>query len=138
MDKTITLELIAPCGMNCNLCIAYLRDKNNCPGCTLMGLKNNGQSNKTYCRKCIIKNCSIIGENNWKYCSPRCKIFPCRRLKSLDKRYKTKYGMSMIANLEFIHKKGIEMFVKQEKEKWMKDGTIFCIHNKEYYKINSN
>jgi len=25
--------LIAPCGMNCGACIAFMRDKNNCPGC---------------------------------------------------------------------------------------------------------
>ena len=25
--------LIAPCGMNCRLCLAYIRDKKACPGC---------------------------------------------------------------------------------------------------------
>lgn len=29
MDKT----LIAPCGMNCQLCYAFQREKNKCPGC---------------------------------------------------------------------------------------------------------
>jgi hypothetical protein len=26
-------ELVAPCGMNCGICIAYLREKNKCPSC---------------------------------------------------------------------------------------------------------
>lgn len=30
-------SLIAPCGMNCGTCIAYLRDKNKCPGCPEAG-----------------------------------------------------------------------------------------------------
>ena len=28
--------LIACCGMNCNLCIGFLREKNKCPGCKLI------------------------------------------------------------------------------------------------------
>lgn len=27
------ISLIAPCGMNCSICMAYLREKNKCPGC---------------------------------------------------------------------------------------------------------
>ncbi|MDD5456566.1 MAG: hypothetical protein PHV30_05985 [Candidatus Margulisbacteria bacterium] len=26
--------LIAPCGMNCAICLGYLREKNKCPGCS--------------------------------------------------------------------------------------------------------
>ncbi len=121
-------KLIAACGMNCNLCIAYLRDKNKCPGCRY-------QDNSNYCKKCIIKNCKVIEKNKWKYCSPKCEKYPCRRLKDLDKRYKTKYGMSMKDNLEFIEKKGIRKFIQNEKKRWVKEDKIFCVHKKEYFKI---
>ena len=29
----IKTRLIAPCGMNCAVCLGYLREKNKCPGC---------------------------------------------------------------------------------------------------------
>ena len=122
--KIFKPKLIAPCGMNCNICVAYLREKNKCPGCNLLNPK-----------KCIIKNCAQLKKNNWKFCSTRCEKFPCQRLKSLDKRYRTKYGMSMIDNLKFIQKKGIRKFIKKEEERWKcKDGVI-CVHNKKCYKV---
>lgn len=123
-------KLIAPCGMNCALCIAYLREKNRCPGCKAIYI------HKPITRtRCKIKNCGVIKKNNWKYCSIKCKRFPCDRLKSLDKRYSTKYGMSMINNLKNIDKNGIKKFIEMEKDKWIKGNKIFCVHDKKYYNI---
>ena len=57
--------LITPCGMNCALCYAYLREKNHCSGC-LSGDKNKPQ----YCITCKIKNCyKMAGQNNIQYCN---------------------------------------------------------------------
>jgi len=115
-------NLIAPCGMNCALCMAYLREKNHCPGC--------GDRAIGVCQKCVIKNCDILKKNNWRFCSSKCEKYPCKRLKNLDKRYRTKYNMSMIDNLEFIKNNGIGLFIKKEEEKWRCekcDGTI-CVH----------
>ena len=84
--------LIAPCGMNCSLCVAYLRDKNQCPGCRSI---DSGKTSE-YRKNCIIKNCDQLKKNNWKYCSDKCEKFPCKRLKNLDKRYRNKYEMSMV------------------------------------------
>jgi hypothetical protein len=122
-------KLIAPCGMNCSLCVAYLREKNKCPGCRL--IKNDKSISRLICK---IKNCDVIRENNWKYCSVKCKEFPCDRLKSLDKRYRAKYKMSMIDNLGDIEKKGIRKFIHMEENKWIRGNKIFCVHNKKYYK----
>ena len=52
-----------------------------------------------------------------KYCFS-CNSYPCRRLKQLDKRYRAKYGMSMIGNLEAIRKNGIRKFMIGERERW--------------------
>jgi hypothetical protein len=38
----------------------------------------------------------------------KCEKYPCDKLKHLDKRYRTKYVMSMIENLENIKKNGIK------------------------------
>ena len=122
--------LIASCGMNCMICKGYLRDKNKCPGC-----KKIDKNNPKYCRKCIIKNCDILKKKNMKFCSEKCEKFPCKRLRDLDKRYKTKHGMSMMDNLNTISKKGIKEFLKQQKKKYQKGNDILCVHDKEIYKI---
>ena len=80
----ISSSLIAPCGMNCGICMAYLREKNKCPGCN-----GSNEDKPVYCVKCRIKNCEIIKNNRSGFCF-ECEKYPCSRLKQLDKRYKTK------------------------------------------------
>jgi hypothetical protein len=88
-------DLIAPCGMNCRLCIAYIRPKKPCNGC------NGDDANKPYhCVVCKIKSCEAVRAGEAGLCSESEKT--CRRLKDLDKRYKAKYHMSMLANLGYI------------------------------------
>lgn len=46
------IALIAPCGMDCAVCIAYVRNTNKCPGC------RGDDSGKPVTRvECRIKNC---------------------------------------------------------------------------------
>lgn len=100
--------LIAPCGMNCAICRAYLRDKNPCPGC------NSGMERFARCsiRKCESRKASKSG-----FCF-ECERFPCKRMRQLDERYRTKYNMSMVENLEIIREKGIEALLEKEEKKW--------------------
>lgn len=118
------LSLIAPCGMNCGICHAYLREKDKCPGCRLFNAEK-----PVSIAGCRIKNCEIIQKGKIKYCF-ECGNFPCKNLKRLDKRYRTKYNMSEIENLEYIKKNGIRKFVSKEKTRWACSkcrGTI-CVH----------
>jgi hypothetical protein len=122
-------ELIAPCGMNCGICIAYLREKNKCPGCR----GNNTGKAKTRIR-CKIKTCESFQGNKVTFCF-ECGKFSCDHLKHLDKRYRTKYAMSMIENLENIKKFGMQTFIKTEAARWACpecSGTI-CVHNGKCY-----
>jgi hypothetical protein len=121
-------KLIAPCGMNCGLCIAFLREKNRCPGCR----ESYGKEPITRAR-CAIKTCAELKKRGWRFCSDRCERYPCARLESLDKRYRTKYGMSMIENLGSIRKDGIRRFLEMERKRWTKCGKIFCVHDKKYH-----
>jgi hypothetical protein len=121
-------SLIAPCGMNCNLCIAYLRKRNACPGC-----RESDAYKSVSCIRCFIKNCEIRIGRGWRYCSDKCPEYPCERLRHLDKRYRAKYGMSMIENLGYIGLTGIRMFIRHEEKRWVKGGKIFCVHRKTYY-----
>jgi len=116
------ISLIAPCGMNCGLCIAYQRSRNRCPGCRVDDLRK--PKTRIECR---IKNC---GSMRGDMCSD-CAVFPCERLRHLDKRYRTKYGMSMIENLRAIAGEGLRAFVDSEKVKWScpRCGATICVHN---------
>jgi hypothetical protein len=123
-------NLVAPCGMNCAVCASYLAMKSN--------LKKKGIE-KTYCAGCLPrgkncafmkKQCNLLGKGLVRFCY-ECQDFPCRRLKTLDKRYRTFYRMSMIENLEFIKKHGIGMFLEKEEIKWRcaHCGQTICCHN---------
>jgi hypothetical protein len=117
-------ELIAPCGMNCGICKFHNREKNTCPGCSEL-LKKKPKTRF----KCIVRGCEILKKRKWRYCSNKCDKYPCKRLKSLDKRYRTKYHMSMLENLECIKDNGIDAFLEKEKEKWicpMCGGIVTC------------
>ena len=118
------LSLIASCGMDCAICLAYLREKDRCPGC-----KTAGKGVKKHIDACIIRNCPVIKRSKVKFCYA-CEKFPCRRLKQLDKRYRTKYNMSMVENLLYIKEKGIKKFLKKEKQKWKcpECGAVLCCH----------
>lgn len=125
-------NLIAPCGMNCNLCYGYQREKNQCKGCNA-----DIASMPNYCQKCIIRNCEIIKNSQSGFCFD-CEKYPCRRLRDLDKRYRTKYDMSMLNNLQTIKEKGLDAFVNLEAERWKcpQCGSIICVHHKACSKCN--
>ncbi|NCB52889.1 MAG: DUF3795 domain-containing protein [Clostridia bacterium] len=122
--------LIAPCGMNCAVCVSYLAMKNDL---NRQGFK------RVYCEGCIPRGkyclhmgdrCEALRLGLVRFCY-ECKEFPCKRLKALDKRYRTKYHLSMIENLQFIKEHGIEEFLRKEKEKWScpECGGAICCHN---------
>ena len=115
-------ELIAPCGMNCRLCVAFQREKRHCSGCR-------PGAARWACRNCRIKNCSGMRESALGFCY-NCKDYPCKRLTQMDTRYRTKYQMSEIENLEYIKEHGMEEFLQHEQERWTckKCGSIICIH----------
>ena len=123
-------RLIAPCGMNCALCVNYLALKND--------LKKQGFK-KAYCAGCLPrgnncifmkKHCELLGKGRVKFCF-ECGDYPCRRLKSLDKRYRSKYHMSMVENLEQIKEQGMKKFLAKQREKWgcPQCGGVICCHN---------
>ena len=116
--------LLASCGMNCGICRGYLMEKKNCPGC-----RGNNEHKSFSCVNCIIKTCSQLNKSHLKYCF-ECGIFPCKRIKQIDKRYRTRYNMSTIENLENIRKFGSREFIKNEKIRWAcsQCGDIICVH----------
>ncbi len=123
----ITPDLIAPCGMNCGLCYAYIRPKNTCPGC-----RGEDAAKPGYCVRCQIVTCPDRAAAGNAFCYD-CDRFPCRRLKDLDKRYRTKYGMSMLENQKALREHGPDKFVEAESAKWLCPdcGARLCVHRAE-------
>jgi hypothetical protein len=126
MNTKISMKssLIAPCGMNCGVCRAYLREKKKCSGC-----RRSNENKSLSCVNCKIKNCNELNKNTLKFCFD-CDTFPCERIKHMDKRYRTRYSMSTIENLEYIKKFGIKEFVNNEKIRWTcsQCGGTTCVH----------
>lgn len=122
-------NILAPYGMNCELCHAYQRKKNACAGC-----RANAELVHTSCRNCVISHC----DQKTDYCN-ECELYPCKRLSELDKRYRTKYGMSMISNLARIKEIGEDAFLAEQREKYDcpvcgKPHTVhynYCVYCKE-------
>jgi hypothetical protein len=117
-------ELVAPCGMNCGICSAYLRNKSRCSGC-----REDNPDKSTYILGCVIRNCGTIKKSETGFCF-ECAKYPCRRLKALDRRYRTRYAMSMMDNLDEIKEIGIDAFVRNDRERWRcgKCGGAINVH----------
>jgi hypothetical protein len=123
--------LIAPCGMNCRLCIAYF------------GYTMSGKQRKMKCSGCkptgkscafIKKFCKKLLNNELEYCY-ECSDFPCLHLRKLDTTYRKKYAMSMIKNLEFIRDNGMKKFLKRQEDAYQCPTChgVICVHNGQCY-----
>jgi len=129
-DK-FTEDLIAPCGMNCRICIGYF------------GYSMSGDKRKMRCIGCkprdkscafLKKFCKKLSKKEINYCF-ECLDFPCKHLEKIDKGYRQRYNMSMIENLEYIREKGIDKFLKKQEKKYqcLKCGGVICVHNGKCY-----
>lgn len=115
---------IATCGINCGTCLAYLREKNRCLGCN-----SSAGSRANHCEVCSIKHCAELKKSGGRFCFS-CEKFPCQRIRLLDKRYRTKYGLSLINNLRSIERNGLREFLRNEHERWKCSGCgkTICVH----------
>ncbi|MCK4531071.1 MAG: DUF3795 domain-containing protein [Candidatus Marinimicrobia bacterium] len=119
-------SMIAPCGMNCHICIGHLREKNQCAGCN-----ENRKKQVEYRSRCTITNCEKLAATESGFCYD-CPTYPCARLKQLDTRYRTNYGMSMLENLAFIRDEGMDAFLAHEDKRWTCKhcGAKLSVHRK--------
>ncbi len=127
-------DLIAPCGMNCGICKAYLAYSRGVP-------KKRGQV--TQCQGCITRNkncafikkrCEKIRKGQIRFCN-ECPDMPCQRLVHLDEHYRARYNMSMIENQKMIKEKGIAEFLKSQANKYRcpSCGDVVSVHDAKCY-----
>ncbi|MHA1931970.1 MAG: DUF3795 domain-containing protein [Promethearchaeota archaeon] len=139
----VDINLAAPCGMYCGTCRSYLLLKKNllkekgykhgCKGCRIQG-KNCAH---------IKKDCQVLRKNEIDFCF-ECENFPCQRLERLDSRYKMKYNVSFIINLERNRAVGAENWLREQEILYTCpecEGEI-CVHDAECFdcsnKFNPN
>jgi hypothetical protein len=83
----------------------------------------------THCAKCSIVHCPEKGGDPAKPCGA-CSKYPCKRLKSLEKRFITNYGESLMDNFRQIAEKGLEQFLLEAEEAWrcQECGNMLSVH----------
>jgi hypothetical protein len=130
-DKVTAADLIAPCGMNCGLCGAYLGMKND--------IKSKGVKS-VYCHGCLPrgKGCTInksggcmkLMNFDVRFCY-ECEKFPCDANQKTDEIYRRMYRTSPIENLKYIKENGMEQFLQQQQQKWkcQNCGGVISCHN---------
>ncbi len=134
-ESKFSAELVAPCGMNCALCRAYLAYSRGVP-------KKKGQV--SHCTGCRVRNkqCAFVkrdcqklrcGEIQFCY---QCIEMPCRRLSRIDEHYRARYGISFIENIKEIQTKGIEAFLAGQQKKFScpSCGDVVSVHDAKCYK----
>jgi hypothetical protein len=97
-------EMVAPCGMNCNLCSWVLDPaKPGCAGCRPRG------------RGCVHKKglCPKLARSEIKFCY-QCPEFPCSSLLLIEKRYVRAHNYSFVENLNHIRRRGMPAFLERE------------------------
>jgi hypothetical protein len=131
--RELSPELLAPCGMNCGVCKAYLaysrgvprqRGKvTHCAGCLPRG------------KNCFIKRgCKKLTENRIRFCF-ECETMPCKSVDRVDRRYRARYDASLVENLREIEEKGVEEFLKNQRQKYRcpECGDVVSIHDGKCY-----
>ena len=129
MNKHFKPEMVAPCGLDCNICSQALIENDPCPGC------NGPDENKPeFCAKyCGIILCQKRRENGYQYCD-ECPDFPCEDVMEKENRYTTQYPHreSVLENLRMIREKGMDAFLDHQREHWTcpDGGNTFSVHNR--------
>ncbi len=134
MDRAeFTPDLVAPCGMNCGICKAFLAYSRGVPA---------EKGKVTHCAGCLPrrKNCYIkrgcrkLSKNEVCFCF-ECEVLPCKNLDRLDRRYRERYDMSMVENLRMLREKDIEAFLTVQRRKYQcpNCGDVLSVHDGKCY-----
>lgn len=124
MPETIDEALFAPCGMNCLVCYRHCAHKTPCAGCLL------GERGKpAHCRACALRDC--VRQRGLAYCY-ECGDYPCRRIKNLERSYRTRYGASLMENSEQVRTQGLAAFMAAQRARYTCPacGGVISLHDR--------
>lgn len=131
-------NLVAPCGMDCGVCSAYLAYVNHLP---------TKRAAITHCPGCRIRpkhcaylkgHCVPLSQGEVGFCF-ECADYPCAHLRHIDRRYRTTYGMSFLENLDVIQSSGIDAFIAHQQLRYACPhcGELRSVHNGKCFACES-
>ena len=123
MPPKLDRETLAPCGVNCAACGAYLRAKNRCSGCL-----GPVPPTRKSCQNCVRRACAAEKGIAWCF---ECAQFPCKQLKTLDKSYQTRYNISLIQDGHLAAERGVDALLLAQRERYLcpRCGGVVCQHD---------
>jgi hypothetical protein len=133
-DQAQRAHLVAPCGMDCGVCGAYLAHSHDvprqrgviahCSGCRARG------------KRCayLKGHCSALADGDVDFCF-ECADYACARLQHLDSRYRERYGMSLIENLDVVREAGVAALIDRQQARFAcaRCGRLRSVHNQKCY-----
>ena len=117
-------NLLAPCGMNCAVCYARLRERKPCPGC-----HGEDERKPKHCRTCRYKECAA--ERGVSFCVD-CEEFPCSAMRRFDKSYRTRYGASLVEMTQRMRELGTEAHLEEQARMYTctECGGVLSLHDR--------
>ena len=110
-----TKEMIAPCGLDCSICVLAQRKENPCAGC-----RGPNDHKPAYCAyECPIITCERLRNKGYEYCD-ECPEYPCKDVMERETRYTNKYPRkeSPLMNLREIRTLGMDAFLQKQAERF--------------------
>jgi hypothetical protein len=133
MASKFSAELLAPCGMNCAVCKAYLAYRcgvprkrgsvTHCSGCIPRG------------KNCFIKRaCKKLSKGEVRFCY-ECSDLPCENVDRVARRYLARYGFDFVGNLREVEQLGVEAFLRGQAERFRCPvcGDVVSVHDGKCY-----
>ncbi len=109
-------ELVAPCGMDCNVCKWYLAYSRNVP--KKKGVVSHCSGCRPRQKNCFVKRgCSLLRKGEVRFCY-ECTDLPCTSIARLEARYTARYATSLVGNSRMIKEQGMEKFLEAEAKRF--------------------
>ena len=105
--QQIDSSMIAPCGLNCDVCDLHLLNKKSCHSC----LKACG-TKPAICEQCDIAKCARGRGHSFCY---ECDYFPCAESENMDMRSRDKYQLSIIDSSNLLKEIGMEAYIEHQR-----------------------
>lgn len=120
MPDAIEPAMLAACGVLCTACYKHHKVKKPCGGC-----QGADEGKSASCVNCVRKTCADAKGLTWCF---ECDEFPCKHINSLDKSYRTRYGVNLVQNGRDAKEQGMERFLAGQRDKYLcaECGGIIC------------
>jgi hypothetical protein len=130
-----SVELVAPCGMNCAICSRHLAYVNHLKRSPCAGCRPRNEGCAYLFARCAGINHAAKGKAVFCF---ECSQYPCQQINRMDDRYRNNYGMSVKANLARIKKMGVNKFIREQYRKYRcsKCSGWISVHNKKCFQCD--